>query len=138
MIMDESISGSFSDCEYPGLYTYEPSPFVRFHDDSTSTHSHDQIWNHCSHEISVPLHREIEATKRVSLKDDGKRSSRYQVVMGTDGRLHRVMRREWLKQGRTVLFVSSMYDEIEDDLSILQSDAFDNEEEGTEDNTSYP
>merc|ERR1719276_136102 len=82
MIMNENISGSFSDCEYPGLYTYEPSPFVRFHDNR----------NHV-HEISVP--REI--------------------------------------QGRRVLFVSSTYDEKEDDISILQSDAFDNDDEELQD-----
>jgi hypothetical protein len=118
--MNENISGSFSDCEYPGLYTYEPSPFVRFHDNR----------NHV-HEISVP--REIQATKRVSLKNSSRRPSRFQVVMGTDGRLHRVMRRQWLKQGRRLLFVSSTYDEKEDDISILQSDAFDNDEEEMQD-----
>ena len=114
-IMNDSIGGSFSDCEYPGLYTYEPSPFVRFHDKNHSI------------EISVP--REIQTTRKLSSKNSNKKPSKYQVVMGTDGRLHRVMRSQWLKEGREILFVSSTYDVKEDDLSILQSDAFDNDED---------
>ena len=115
-------SGSFSDCDYPGLYTYEPSPFVRFHDNR----------NH-SNEILVP--REIQTTKRVF--SSSRKPSRYQVVMGTDGRLHRVTRRKWLKEGKTILFVSNTYDEKEDHLSILQSDAFDNDEEMEETDVLY-
>ena len=128
-MINQTMSGSssFSDCEYPGLYTYEPSPFVRYHDNRKSRE-----------EITVPKEvQTMKARRDISLKRCKNMASRFQVVMGTDGRLHRVVRREWLKTGRRVLIVSNQYDDQERDLSILQSDAFDDEEEPIETHSLY-